>query len=105
MKIDNGKQPGRFRFLLSLRAPCWGCSETASNGASSLGPIPLELQPVPDSLPETQGVRGTSCSVVTEVGVEQQRLWDSNSGFCLNFSPLEGLGLGVSAQSPPALEH
>lgn len=118
MKIDDGKQPSWFCFLLSLRAPRWGCLETTPRLVQRrgtepvcLGPIPLELQPVPYSLPETQGVEGTSCFIITprgaEAGGRQRRLWDSSSGgFCLNFSLVGRFGIGgVSVQSPPSPEH
>lgn len=107
MKIGDGKQPSRFRFLLSrrvLRDPPrlvqrWGIEHVCP------GPIPPELQPVPYSLPETHRVLLSPHGAQKEVG-RQRRLWDSSlGGFCLNFSPWGGLGLGFSVQSPPVAEH
>lgn len=71
----------------------------------SLGPIPLELQSVPYSLLETQGVGKTYYFIITswgtEVGGRQQRLCDSSvGGFCLNFSPVGRFGVGLFCPVP-----
>lgn len=61
MKIGDGKQMSRFCFLLSLRAPRWGCLETATVVGHQCLPWDSSwTRLVPYALPETQGAGETS---------------------------------------------
>lgn len=73
MKIGDGKQMSRFHFLLSLRAPHWGCLETATVVGHQCLPRADSswTKLVPYSLPETQGAGETSCFITELLRVEK----------------------------------
>lgn len=77
MKIGDGNQMSRFHFLLSLRAPFWGCLEAAIVVGRQCLPWADSswTHLVPYSLPETQGVGETSCFIIELRRVEKTSMF------------------------------